>query len=83
VPAELGRDFSLDRALRFDSLPAIWEAADARGGLDDCAQAYVQEEIRGDAAVRNGDRTFRTDEGVDVVPLAEWFDAVATARVWP
>jgi uncharacterized protein len=53
VPAELGRDFSLDRVLRFGSLPAIWEAADPRAALDDYAQAYVQEEIRGDAAVRN------------------------------
>ena len=53
VPAEFGRDFSLERVLRFGSLPAIWEAADPRGALDDYVQAYVQEEIRGDGAVRN------------------------------
>ena len=53
VPAELGRDFSLDRVLRFGSLPAIWEAADPGDALDEHVQAYVHEEIRGDAAVRN------------------------------
>ena len=53
VPAELGRDFSLERVLRFGSLPAIWDAADPRGTLDDYVQAYVQDEIRGDATVRN------------------------------
>jgi len=30
-----------------------------------------------------GDRTFRTEDGVDVVPLADWFDAVATGSLWP
>jgi predicted AAA+ superfamily ATPase len=53
VPAELGRDFALERVLRFGSLPAIWEAADPRGALDDFVQEYVREEIRGEAAVRN------------------------------
>jgi len=38
VPAELGADFSLERVLRFGSLPVIWQAEDPRAALD----AYVQ-----------------------------------------
>jgi predicted AAA+ superfamily ATPase len=53
VPAELGRDFSLDRVLRFGSIPVIWQADDPRAALDAYVQLYVKEEIRAEALVRN------------------------------
>jgi predicted AAA+ superfamily ATPase len=53
VPAELGRDFALDRVLRFGSLPAVWDAADPWAALEAYLQAYVRDEIRGEAVVRN------------------------------
>ena len=53
VPAELGRDFSLDRVLRTGSLPIVWQAADPRAALDAYVRLYVREEIRAEAAVRN------------------------------
>ena len=53
VPAELGHDFTLDRVLRFGSLPGVWDAADPSAALEAYVQAYVREEIRGEAVVRN------------------------------
>ena len=53
VPAELGRDFDLERALRFGSVPLIWQADDPRAALDAYIQLYVREEIRAEALVRN------------------------------
>ena len=53
TPAELGRDFSLERLLRFGSLPVVWEAADPWAVLDAYVQTYIREEIRGEAIVRN------------------------------
>jgi len=53
VPAELGRDFDLERALRFGSIPLIWQADDPRAALDAYIQLYVREEIRAEALVRN------------------------------
>jgi len=53
VPAELGKDFALDRVLRFGSIPLIWQAADPRATLDAYVQLYVREEIRVEALVRN------------------------------
>jgi len=53
VPAELGRDFALDRVLRFGSLPAVWDASDPWAALEAYMQAYVRDEIRGEAVVRN------------------------------
>jgi predicted AAA+ superfamily ATPase len=53
VPEELGRDYTLDRVLRFGSLPAVWEAADPWATLETWMQTYVRDEIRADAVVRN------------------------------
>jgi uncharacterized protein len=53
VPAELGRDFALDRVLRFGSLPAVWDAADPWAALEAYMQSYVRDEIRGEGVVRN------------------------------
>jgi uncharacterized protein len=59
VPSELGRDFSLGRVLRFGSLPAIWEAADPHGALEDYVQEYTRDAIRSETAVRNLPAFFR------------------------
>jgi hypothetical protein len=53
VPAELGKDFDLERVLRFGSIPLVWQAADARATLEAYVQFYVREEIRAEALVRN------------------------------
>ena len=53
VPAELGRDFNLERTLRFGSIPVIWQAEDPKAALDAYVQLYVKEEIRAEALVRN------------------------------
>jgi len=53
VPRELGRDFDLERVLRFGSIPVVWQADDPRATLDAYVQFYVKEEIRGEALVRN------------------------------
>ncbi|PYR54276.1 MAG: ATPase [Acidobacteria bacterium] len=53
VPAELGRDFDLDRVLRFGSIPLVWQADDPTSTLEAYTQLYVREEIRAEALVRN------------------------------
>lgn len=53
VPQELGRDFDLDRVLRFGSIPLVWQADDPRATLDAYVQLYIREEIRAEALVRN------------------------------
>jgi predicted AAA+ superfamily ATPase len=53
VPAELGKDFDLDRVLRFGSIPLVWQAEDPRATLDAYVQLYVREEIKAEALVRN------------------------------
>jgi predicted AAA+ superfamily ATPase len=53
VPAELGRDFNLERVLRFGSIPVVWQAAEPGAALDAYVQLYVKEEIRAEALVRN------------------------------
>jgi predicted AAA+ superfamily ATPase len=57
VPAELGRDFDLERVLRFGSIPLVWqsprEGKDPRAVLDAYVQLYVREEIKAEALVRN------------------------------
>jgi len=53
VPAELGRDFDLERVLRFGSIPLVWQAEDPKSTLEAYAQLYVREEIRAEALVRN------------------------------
>ena len=53
VPAELGKDFDLERVLRFGSIPLVWQAEDPRATLDAYVQLYVREEIKAEALVRN------------------------------
>jgi predicted AAA+ superfamily ATPase len=53
VPAELGRDFDLERVLTFGSIPVVWQAPDARASLEAYVQLYVREEIRAEALVRS------------------------------
>jgi uncharacterized protein len=53
VPSELGTDFRLERALRFGTLPLVWQADDPRATLEAYVQLYVREEIRAEALVRN------------------------------
>lgn len=53
VPAELGKDFALDRVLRFGSIPLVWQADDPRATLEAYVQLYIREEIRAEALVRN------------------------------
>lgn len=53
VPAELGRDFNLDRTLTYGSIPVIWQSPDPRAALEAYVHLYLREEIRGEALVRN------------------------------
>jgi predicted AAA+ superfamily ATPase len=53
LPEELGADFTLAEALRFGSLPIIWQAADKPDRLEAYTQLYLREEIQGEALVRN------------------------------
>ena len=51
--AELGRDFDLDEALRYGTVPLVWAAGDRGEVLASYTQLYLREEIRAEAAVRN------------------------------
>jgi predicted AAA+ superfamily ATPase len=53
VPEELGKDFALDRVLRFGSMALIWAAEDKKTALEAYVQMYLTEEIRAEALVRN------------------------------
>jgi uncharacterized protein len=53
LPEELGKDFDLDEALRFGTLPVVWMAADRGEALIAYAQLYLKEEIQAEALVRN------------------------------
>lgn len=53
VPAELGRDFDLERVLRYGSIPLVWDADDPRATLDAYVNLYIREEIQAEAVVRN------------------------------
>src|SRR5207245_6503882 len=53
VPAELRGDFDLERALRFGTVPLVWQSEDPRATLDAYVRLYVREEIRAEAVVRN------------------------------
>ena len=53
VPEELGKDFNLDEALRFGTLPVVWTAPDRAEALAAYAQLYLKEEIQAEALVRN------------------------------
>lgn len=53
VPEELGRDFDLDAALRYGTLPVVWTAPDRGEALTAYAQLYLKEEVQAEALVRN------------------------------
>ncbi len=53
VPEELGRDFDLDDALRFGTLPVVWTAPDRAQALAAYAQLYLKQEVQAEALVRN------------------------------
>ncbi len=53
VPEELDRDFDLERALRFGTIPLVWTAEDPRATLEAYVQLYLREEIKAEALVRN------------------------------
>ena len=53
LAAELGVDFSLDRALRFGLVPLVWEAIDPEQTLRAYASLYLREEVQAEALVRD------------------------------
>jgi len=53
VPEELGRDFDLDAALQYGTLPVVWAAPDRGKALAAYAQLYLKEEVQAEALVRN------------------------------
>jgi predicted AAA+ superfamily ATPase len=53
MPAELGGDFDLDRALTYGTLPVIWSSSEPKDALIAYARLYLKEEIQAEALVRN------------------------------
>jgi len=53
LPEELGKDFDLERALRYGTLPIVWASEDAEDVLQAYTQTYLKEEIQAEALVRN------------------------------
>jgi predicted AAA+ superfamily ATPase len=53
VPEELGAHFNIDEALRFGSLPIVWDSDVRDETLVTYAQLYLKEEIQAEALVRN------------------------------
>ena len=53
LPEEVGKDFDLDVALRYGTLPVIWMAPDRGEALVAYAQLYLKEEVQAEALVRN------------------------------
>lgn len=53
TPEELGRDFSIDRALSVGTIPVVWVADDPVATLEAYVQTYIREEIRAEAQLRN------------------------------
>jgi predicted AAA+ superfamily ATPase len=53
VPEELGKDFAVEKVLRFGSIPLIWMSGKKSGTLEAYVQMYLKEEIRAEALVRN------------------------------
>jgi len=51
--AELGKDFSLPRALEIGLVPLVWNAADPRQTLSAYAALYLREEVQAEALVRD------------------------------
>jgi predicted AAA+ superfamily ATPase len=53
VPEELGAQFVLEEALRYGSLPIVWDSTAKEETLAAYAQLYLKEEIQAEALVRN------------------------------
>jgi predicted AAA+ superfamily ATPase len=53
VPEELGKDFSLEKALEFGTIPLVWASGDKAETLRAYVELYVKEEIQAEALVRN------------------------------
>jgi predicted AAA+ superfamily ATPase len=53
TPHEMGRDFDLEQALRFGTLPLVVGAEDRRAVLESYVHLYVRQEIQAEALVRN------------------------------
>jgi predicted AAA+ superfamily ATPase len=53
TPHEMGRDFDLEQALRFGTLPLVVAAEDRRAVLESYVHLYVRQEIQAEALVRN------------------------------
>jgi predicted AAA+ superfamily ATPase len=53
LPEELGADFDLETALRWGTLPIVWQSPGRDETLAAYAQFYLKEEIQAEAIVRN------------------------------
>jgi len=53
VPEELGEQFDLEEAMRYGSLPIVWDSKAKQETLLAYAQLYLKEEIQAEALVRN------------------------------
>ena len=53
LPQELGDDFCIKTALRFGTIPIIWQSSDRNATLESYTQMYLREEIQAEALVRN------------------------------
>ncbi|MBW2367225.1 MAG: ATP-binding protein [Deltaproteobacteria bacterium] len=53
VPEELGESFDLDAALRYGSLPIVWNSSAKQETLFAYTRLYLKEEIQAEALVRN------------------------------
>jgi predicted AAA+ superfamily ATPase len=53
LPSELGAAFDLEGALRWGTIPLIWESPDREQSLKAYVQLYLKEEIKAEALVRN------------------------------
>lgn len=53
MAAELGSDFSLERALRFGLVPLVWNAREPDRTLRAYAALYLREEVQAEALVRD------------------------------
>lgn len=53
LPAELGQDFSLSEALRYGTLPIVWDSTDRNETLRSYVETYLRHEIKEEALVKN------------------------------
>jgi len=53
VPEELGTEFNINEALRFGTLPVVWDSTEREETLAAYVQLYLKEEIQAESLVRN------------------------------